>query len=502
MKHAQRLISSVMLGLLIVLFYPNASVGYPTADSLQFPFDDYLSKKGSNIFSTYNAIGNLKWHLGDDVEARAGDDIYAIGAGIVRHAEYHTPRWVDGKYYRNYGGMYIIEHNVNGEKVCALYVHMNFATFTKSVGQEVAKGEHLGQVGNQQQNGDYPEHFHFGIHRGQYPANPNEYKYGDWIFSGYTANTSILKDWYDPTDFVTNYQATSSIAKYSNGTLSRPILTRYYESTAAGHPLGSPVSNRNGGVYVHDWNGVTLQDFRGDSTGYYHGYTAIMLNPNGTQAHVLKEGFWSQYMSNNGAITYGAARSDEVANWKDAIGAYGPKDKIYVSAQEFEQVVMFWDGQQVLVKPRKPDFTIAGGVDITPTPQATPTPPGVIGGNHPDTQQLGFPMNYAYTGSGYPVELQFRDGVPSAIVLQGLIEHPGTGNPLVQIALSSVAQKWFGIYEITQEQYAAFNSAYGWFYNIGENTPVRHVTLAECRAFCDWLNQYFIRCFFPGFSVG
>ena len=292
------------------------------------------------------------------------------------------------------------------------------------------------------------------------------------------------------------------IGKYSNGTTNQAIINRYTQSTLAGHPLGSPVSNRNGGVYVHDWNGVTLQDFRGDSTGYYHGYTAIMLNPNGTQAHVLKEGFWSQYMSNNGAITYGAARSDEVANWKDTTGAYGQAGKTYQSAQEIERVVMLWDGQHVLAKPRKPDFTIAGGVDITPTPQATPTPPGVIGGNHPDTQQLGFPMNYAYTGSGYPVELQFRDGVPSAIVLQGLIEHPGTGNPLVQIALSSVAQKWFGIYEITQEQYAAFDPSFAWFYNIGENTPVRHVTLAECRAFCDWLNQYFIRCFFPGFSVG
>ena len=143
-----------------------------------------------------------------------------------------------------------------------------------------------------------------------------------------------------------------------------------------------------------------------------------------------------------------------------------------------------------------------GGPEPTATPIPTPTttPPGVIGGNHPDPQQPGFPMNYTYTGSEYPVELQFRGGVPSAIVLQSLIEHPGTGNPLVQIALAPVAQ--FGIYEITQEQYAAFNPTFGFFYNIGENTPVRHVTLADARAFCDWLNYYFIRCFFPGFSVG
>ena len=282
---------------------------------------------------------------------------------------------------------------------------------------------------------------------------------------------------------------------YSNGTLSRPILTRYQQAIAAGHPLGSPVSNRNGGVYVHDWNGVTLQDFRGDSTGYYHGYTAIMLNPNGTQAHVLKEGFWSQYMGNNGAVAYGAARSDEVPNWLDKTGAYGQAGKTYQSAQEFEQVVMFWDGAALSVQQRNPnvsiapDFVIAGGPDTTPTPQATPTPTpvGSSGGNHPDTQQPGFPMNYTYTGNGYPVEMQFNGNVPSAIVLKGVAQRSTTDNPLVQIELAPVAQ--FGIYEITQEQFATFNSAYSWFYNIGENTPVRHVTLADARAFCDWLNQ-------------
>ncbi|PIT93504.1 hypothetical protein COU00_04055, partial [Candidatus Falkowbacteria bacterium CG10_big_fil_rev_8_21_14_0_10_43_11] len=107
MKYAQRLISSTMLGLLIVLFYPNASFGYPTADSLQFPLDNYLQKKGENYFGRKGLVKEGKWHLGDDINVGAGTEIYAIGAGIVRHAEYHAPRWVDGKYYQNYGGMYI-----------------------------------------------------------------------------------------------------------------------------------------------------------------------------------------------------------------------------------------------------------------------------------------------------------------------------------------------------------------------------------------------------------
>lgn len=64
------------------------------------------------------------------------------------------------------------------------------------------------------------------------------------------------------------------------------------------HPLGSPIDN-GGTAYVHEWYGVYLQDFYGDNTGFYHGYTSIFLNPSGTQAHILKEGFWNVYMNLN-----------------------------------------------------------------------------------------------------------------------------------------------------------------------------------------------------------
>src|SRR3989339_1852500 len=312
------------------------------------------------------------------------------------------------------------------------YVSMPYV----KVGDYVVQGQLLGVMGSTGNSTGKHTHFQVfynGLCRSDVPESKPE------PLSEYTGDTlkvgkTVMSDNY----FV--------IGKYSNGTTNQAIINRYTQSTLAGHPLGSPVSNRNGGVYVHDWNGVTLQDFRGDSTGYYHGYTAIMLNPNGTQAHVLKEGFWSQYMGNNGAVAYGAARSDEVPNWLDKTGAYGQGGKTYQSAQEFEQVVMFWDGAALSVQQRNPnvsiapDFVIAGGPDTTPTPQATPTPTpvGSSGGNHPDTQQPGFPMNYVYTGSGYPVELQFNGNVPSAIVLKGVAQRSAADNPLVQIEFSQL----------------------------------------------------------------
>src|SRR3989339_946773 len=332
------------------------------------------------------------------------------------------------------------------------YVSMPYV----KVGDYVVQGQLLGVMGSTGNSTGKHTHFQVfynGLCRSDVPESKPE------PLSEYTGDTlkvgkTVMSDNY----FV--------IGKYSNGTTNQAIINRYTQSTLAGHPLGSPVSNRNGGVYVHDWNGVTLQDFRGDSTGYYHGYTAIMLNPNGTQAHVLKEGFWSQYMGNNGAVAYGAARSDEVPNWLDKTGAYGQAGKTYQSAQEFEQVVMFWDGAALSVQQRNPnvsiapDFVIAGGPDTTPTPQATPTPTpvGSSGGNHPDTQQPGFPMNYTYTGNGYPVEMQFNGNVPSAIVLKGVAQRSAADNPLVQIEFSQLGRyrnglvegKWMGKYEVTQ----------------------------------------------------
>lgn len=178
---------------------------YPVAYDLQYPLNNYVV--GVNGFDSYNILGNSKWHLGDDCAATAGDEVYAIGDGVVRHAQYHSPIYnSDGSLnVRNYGGMYIIEHNVNGEKVCAIYVHMNYSSFSKVVGDEVLKGEYLGEIGDPSQNGGWSPHFHFGIRKGEYPSNPNEYIYGDWIFSGYSSNEVVLNDWYDPSVYLAGH---------------------------------------------------------------------------------------------------------------------------------------------------------------------------------------------------------------------------------------------------------------------------------------------------------
>jgi hypothetical protein len=229
----------------LVLFGIGSKVVWPyqIADTLRYPLDSYVV--GANYFGRYDLVRANSWHLGDDVAATAGTNVFAIGNGIVRRAQVQN----------GYGGTYIIEHDIGGEKVCALYTHLNFATFTKAVGQEVIKGEYLGQVGNSDQNGGWPIHFHFGIRKGAYPADPNAYIYGDWIFSGYTYGESVLDDWHNPSTFIAQHQSSQIIGHWKSGEKHANIWNAYQALVQAGNSPGQPFNNGSleDGLYVHRW---------------------------------------------------------------------------------------------------------------------------------------------------------------------------------------------------------------------------------------------------------
>lgn len=219
---------------------------YDMADTLQFPLDSYSTME--NIRGTYNAVGNNKYHLGEDVHASATTRVYAIGNGKVMHAKDHpSKRDSRGNLIRNYGGMYIIEHTLpNGKRACSLGAHMDFATFTKKEGDLVRIGDYLGEVGTTAQNGGWPEHFHFGILKGGYPENPSEYICGDWIFSGYTTCESVVKNWYAPTAFINNqdtylpYRRVGNVAWFPmNKSCSHAEKWVYFDKNGNGSSMGS-----------------------------------------------------------------------------------------------------------------------------------------------------------------------------------------------------------------------------------------------------------------------
>ena len=138
-------------------------------------FGVHVTRKGSPFYDS--------WHLAEDVWHRPGTEVRAIADGIVRYSAF-SPTWTDddGFVHWNLGNVVVIEHaldpaeEVGGDEldaVCSFYVHLG-ADRCVEVGDAVARGQVIGRIGadESEENGRYPAHLHFGIHRGPYVQIP------------------------------------------------------------------------------------------------------------------------------------------------------------------------------------------------------------------------------------------------------------------------------------------------------------------------------------------
>ena len=309
---ARKLIPVVVL--ILALFCPLSA--QQTATSFRFPLDTYTV--GSNDFWSYGLVREGQWHLGEDAIANAGISIRAAANGIVKLAS----GTVTG-----YGGMYIIEHTLlSGEKVCAVYPHMNFASFTKTVGQIVTVGEYLGSVGSYSQNGGWSEHFHFGIRKGAYNSY---YSNGEWSYAGYTSYASTKDNWHDPTDFIQSYP----VGLFSDGRIDQRFRDLYAEAGGAA-TFGLPFDNGKT-AYVHYWpdNGnpnqpgssdaLAVQDFKkGDI------WSQLVLNSANNNAYAVFNKILYFWNSNWGYRDYGPPFTNEfaIAYVGNKCGSFGEQD--------------------------------------------------------------------------------------------------------------------------------------------------------------------------------
>lgn len=123
------------------------------------------------------------WHLAEDVWLPAGTAVRAIADGVVRYSAF-SPTWSDdsGFVHWNLGNVIVIEHGFDPavavskrakewtiDAICSVYVHLG-AERLVDVGDRVVCGQRIGHIGKDRsdENGRYPEHLHFGIHRGPY----------------------------------------------------------------------------------------------------------------------------------------------------------------------------------------------------------------------------------------------------------------------------------------------------------------------------------------------
>ena len=101
---------------------------------------------------------NRTIHLGSDIFAQTDTPIYAPLSGIV-HSFHNNASHFD------YGPVIVLEHQTNdGTPFYTLYGHLSEASLERlRVGQEIAAGEQIGEIGTAEINGGWTPHLHIQI---------------------------------------------------------------------------------------------------------------------------------------------------------------------------------------------------------------------------------------------------------------------------------------------------------------------------------------------------
>jgi len=137
-------------------------------------------------------------HLGDDVVAKPGAPVVAIGEGEVVWAEVR----LGSATKRNWGGIVVIghTHRASSTPFYSLYGHLRDLTVT--VGQTVPAGQVLGAIaeGSTPENGWWQiPHLHFAIYTGPWQNT---------ILPGYKRleeRRTKVAWWQDPQEFINAY---------------------------------------------------------------------------------------------------------------------------------------------------------------------------------------------------------------------------------------------------------------------------------------------------------
>jgi len=136
----------------------------PVASTFVAPIRDYFDP-GRKSFGGYTGKSGPfrgSFHAGEDVGWNRDDGtVVAIADGIVRRVDY----------IYSWGFIVIVEHRLPRQEgaYCSLYAHLA-PSISVGQGQVVRKGQRIAALGRTAtwENGGYPAHLHFGIHRGPY----------------------------------------------------------------------------------------------------------------------------------------------------------------------------------------------------------------------------------------------------------------------------------------------------------------------------------------------
>lgn len=96
-------------------------------------------------------------HIGVDLGGPAGTAVHAFADGRVLHLGYNAAPG-------DYGHVIVTEHRVDGAPLYALHGHLSAASIAgKSPGDRILRGQVIGWLGHEGENGGWPPHLHFQL---------------------------------------------------------------------------------------------------------------------------------------------------------------------------------------------------------------------------------------------------------------------------------------------------------------------------------------------------
>jgi len=175
---------------------PNTNINLQSQSQFSKPIENFTTDQTKKTFSQFITAENSPvqperfygYHTGIDIEINANQVNQDIRVYAVADSKIVYIGWISG-----YGGVIILQGQIDNQPVTFLYGHIKLSSVNLSVGDQIKKGQQIAVLGNEYSNETDSErkHLHFAIHKGS-----------SIELQGYVNNQSELDNWYDPNEII------------------------------------------------------------------------------------------------------------------------------------------------------------------------------------------------------------------------------------------------------------------------------------------------------------
>lgn len=153
------------------------------------PVAEYGARNHLKSFGEYIQDRFVGYHLADDIEytdTATDTPVYSIADGTVAYS----------KFTSGYGGMIRIKHTIDNQPIQAIYGHVDLASSSLQIGDQVKKGQFLANLGKDKspETDGERKHLHFGLYKGDEDR-----------LNGYGTDISSVDQWLNPSQFLIDH---------------------------------------------------------------------------------------------------------------------------------------------------------------------------------------------------------------------------------------------------------------------------------------------------------